>query len=67
MSWGEFALGVLATHLFWAVVIAGWWGIILRNSDPQERESFERDAEEIRERIRETFARVAHAKNAGRN
>lgn len=58
---GYVLLGVIATHVFWAIVIAGWWSIVLRNSDPHDREAFERDLSEIRERTRETIARARKA------
>lgn len=63
-NWAWFIAGILATHLFWAVVLVGWWAIILKNSDPHEREAFDRDILEIRARIGESIAR---ARQAGRN
>lgn len=60
-NWLWLGIGVVATHIFWALVIAGWWSIVLKNSDPHDREAFERDLAEIRERTRETIARARKA------
>lgn len=60
-NWAWFLAGIGATHLFWAIIIAGWWGIILRNSDPHDQEAFERDLSEIRAQTREIVARARKA------
>jgi hypothetical protein len=43
-------LGVLLTHLFWALVFAGmWWRLVRR--DPKRYESVKQDFQDIRSMI----------------